>query len=1180
MLPFFIANAGTWISLSFKTSPGTSLWYLPTALGIVMVYWWGPRALPGIYLNAVLCTPLWGLPWKWSLLYALPETLEVGLSWLFFVKIAKGKSWLPNLSSILHFLILGCLVPTFIASIYLVSQLFILGNIDQHAGWTTWQLMFTADLTTKLVFAVPLLTIFTKPMTDKGWTLIREHLPVVQFLPDDKKKLLDGILISGSFLTILVLILLSPIHELRVGHGLLLILISIRYGVNIAALGTSWFGSLAFLLPMILADRLGSFTADDINLLSTNLDILFLCGITLVTGRAISDLVTEIAERSLSEENLRSAETKYRTLAEKIPPIIYMARLNQHVGVTYISPQITSLGFTQEEWTADPELWLRQMHPDDQKRIVEEIEHVQKSGEPFKSEYRLITRSGEIRWFLDEAMDILDNNGRVIFRQGFMLDITARKLAEEALSAREQYLELLNDMTRTILLSKDLNSTLSELAGNMAKLTNADDCYITRWDEERLLTIPSTSTANLERPYSSNRSDPYLVTMTASVLQAERVLAADDVFNSPYVSVEIAKKYPARSVLGIPLIVRERKLGAAIVAYNSPHHFTSWEIERAEHAAKHIAVALWNAQKDLELTRRLQESDALAKISLALSEKQRVSYTNVLELIVNSAKELIPGAEQAVIHSLDEENNLLMPEAAVGFQNAWAGQAKLKLGEGIAGQAIISGETLNVTDVHTDKRFLNFGIPVQFRSLMVTPIISGEKTLGSISVQSKKPNAFAQNEANLLRTLGANAAIAIENARLLESTQKALRETNALYRISRGLLALNAEELLDDAVDLLEKNFGYHLVQVYLIEPKTGDFILKASSGETGQLLKEKNHSLKVGSGIIGHVAETRKPFFTNDVDQVIFHIKNPIRPEIKSEMAVPIKAGEQLLGILDIQQSEMKDFTPRDLQLVGVVADQLAASLQKADLYENLQKSLQQEKAIRNQLVQNERLAIMGRLLASVSHELNNPLQAIQNALFLLREEKGISPQGLNDLDIVLAESERMAGMIDRLRTTYRPTQTEDFRPTQVNRIIEELFALIATHLRKNEVVFEFNPDPELPIITALPDQIRQVALNLLMNAVEAMPNGGKLTVYTRYQYDTHEVLMTVSDTGSGIPSSLLPLIFDPFITNKQRGTGIGLTISHDIVMKHNGRIEADNNYNRGATFRVWLPVDQVVNK
>ena len=284
---------------------------------------------------------------------------------------------------------------------------------------------------------------------------------------------------------------------------------------------------------------------------------------------------------------------------------------------------------------------------------------------------------------------------------------------------------------------------------------------------------------------------------------------------------------------------------------------------------------------------------------------------------------------------------------------------------------------------------------------------------------------------------------------------------------------------------------------------------------------------------------------------------------------------GGTILGLLDIHQAPPNVLSHRDIQLVSAVADQLAVSLQKADLYETLQLSLQQEKSIRNQLMQNERLVVMGRLLATVSHELNNPLQAIQNALFLLKEENVFTPQGRQDLEIVLAESERMASMIERLRATYRPIQADDFTPTQINRLIEDVYALISTHLRHNQIAFEFLPEPDLPDIMALADQIRQVLLNLLMNAVESMAEGGMLTVTTDLIKEKNEILLTVSDTGPGIAPELLPNIFEAFVTNKQRGTGLGLTISYDIVMKHHGRITAENKPGGGAEFKVWLPTE-----
>lgn len=756
-------------------------------------------------------------------------------------------------------------------------------------------------------------------------------------------------------------------------------------------------------------------------------------------------------------------------------------------------------------------------------------------------------------------------------------NIENRLRKEAELQSRERYLSLLNKMTHAIIKSDDPNTMISTLIADLKSLLEADDCYLTHWNDEMKKTIPLRTSAALDKPYNNLEVPDDQISMTRSVIQAGQVLVAEDVFNSPYISPKIASQFPARSILGIPLIYGQIKLGAILVAFNTPHKFPPLEIERAEQAGNQIAIAIWNSQQDFELKKRLRESDALTKIAHALSQSERIGLVNVLELIATSAQELIPGAEQAVIHLLDEDKQFLVAEAVAGIKYPSDGKPKMRLGEGVAGQVIADGETINISDINSDDRFIKFGVLPQFRSLMVAPIISGGQKLGTISVQSKEPHTFTNNEKDLLSTLGVQAAIAIENANLLESTQQALKETNALYRINQGMVALNTDELLADVVDLLQQNFGYYQVQVYIIDSETGDFILQAGSGEIGRKLKEMNVRLPAGAGIIGYAAETSAPFFTNNVDEVMFFIRHELLPETKSELAMPVKIGDQLLGILDIQQAPPGIFTDRDLQLVSAVADQLAIALQKADLYEDLQTSLQHEKEVRTQLVQNERLAVMGRLLASVSHELNNPLQAIQNALFLLKAEQALSVQGKQDLEIVLSETDRMAAMIQRLRSTYRPTHAEDFSPVQINNIVEDVYALISTHLRHNNISFEFYPDPTLPVIPGLADQIRQVFLNLFMNAVEAMRASGRLSVSTKYLKAEEEVFLSISDNGTGISPSILPNIFDAFITDKETGTGLGLTISYDIILKHQGRITAENNPENGATFKVWLPTKRM---
>jgi len=127
---------------------------------------------------------------------------------------------------------------------------------------------------------------------------------------------------------------------------------------------------------------------------------------------------------------------------------------------------------------------------------------------------------------------------------------------------------------------------------------------------------------------------------------------------------------------------------------------------------------------------------------------------------------------------------------------------------------------------------------------------------------------------------------------------------------------------------------------------------------------------------------------------------------------------------------------------------------------------------------------------------------------------------------------------------------------------------------MRHHDVTCESHLDPELPVVQGISSQFRQVILNLFVNAVEAMPGGGRLTISTQHIPDQNRVQFTVSDTGLGINPEILPHIFEPFITDKETGTGLGLAIVSDIVIRHNGEVQAENNPHGGATIRAWLPV------
>jgi len=797
-------------------------------------------------------------------------------------------------------------------------------------------------------------------------------------------------------------------------------------------------------------------------------------------------------------------------------------------------------------------------------------------GSIFKQEVHRETLQGEQLDLLLTVTYYFDNAGKLKALVD-MTDITAHKKADDELRAQNEYLAILNQMNHAILLSSDYDTTMQTLASNMKQIVKADECRILRWNEERQLSIPVATTVRSDLSLTDFVVNDLELSLMASILEAGRVIRIEDVSNSSYIDTELANQYPAHSVIGVPLIAGNKKLGAAILTFNAPHEFIQDELERAEQAGNQVALALLEFQQNREIQRSLKESDTLAEIGRALSETERVGTDRVLQLIVDSALDLIQQAEESVIHILDVETDVLVSRAISGFDagKKEAEQHRVGLREGVAGHVIETGETMNIGDIFDNPLYVLKEETPLYRSLLVAPVQSSGGPIGTISVQSSELNAFTTRNVELLKALSVQAAIALENTRLFETTQQSLKEVNALYQINQRLTSsLDTDELIEDVVNLLQQNFGYYHVQIYLMDSAGGDLVLKSGSGEIGaRMLKEKVR-LPGGTGIVGHVIETAAPFFTNNVNEVMFFYRNSLLPDTQSEMTVPIMLDGKVVGVIDIQDRPPKKLTRNDLQLVVAVAEQLSVALQKAGLYTNLQTALQQEQAVRSQLIQSERLAVVGRLLASVSHELNNPLQAIQNALFLIKDDEQLSSQGKQDLEVILSEAERMASLIERLRSAYRPDRIKNICPVGLNDLIEDVHTLIATHMRQKQIAFEFHPEPEIPPISGVPDQIRQVALNLFINAVEIMEPGGRLLVWTRSLPQQNEILLTVKDTGPGIDPEILPQIFDAFITDKQTGTGLGLTITRDIIEQHFGRIEAGNDPEGGAIFNIWFPI------
>jgi signal transduction histidine kinase len=794
----------------------------------------------------------------------------------------------------------------------------------------------------------------------------------------------------------------------------------------------------------------------------------------------------------------------------------------------------------------------------------------------------LLSRFGGKGWF---SWIVIDWPGDLmVILIGYISGRLHREIANRddtinELRSRERYLSLINLTIRDILKPRELADRYYFLVVHLGNIFISDSVHFIRWDPEREQAFLTSSTIPSELPFTDMPLKPDESNLVATVIESGDVLAIEDVPDSPYIinpGPFRTQFLATQSALALPLVAREIKLGVVIIGFNKRRSFSPFEIDQAKLAGAQISLVLWTIQQEDQIQKQLKEAQTLTAIERSLSEMERGGIETILQMIVDSARELIPSAERAVLHVLDNENQILMPRAVAGHHEKGISALTMKAGEGVAGQVVVSGEVIYVSDTLTDPRFLNMAEPASFRSLIVAPIQGSDHFIGTISVNSNQSQAFTSGEIRLLGALGVEAALAFENARLMQTTQQDLAEINALFHISKSLVAsLDPDQLMKNVSDLLQKDFGYYHVQIYSLEPQSGCLVARQGSGKIGDTLRANGHSLPAGAGIAGHTLATGEPFVTNNVDKVIFFSPNPLLPDTQSILTVPIKIDGRAIGVLVIEQVPPNRLSSSDLRLMTTVAEQLAIALQKANLYNDLQNSLLQEKAMRVQLLQSERLAVVGRLLASVSHELNNPLQAIQNVLFLLKKnEIGLSDRGQRDLDIILSETERMAILLERLRDTYRSSREEDFQDIQLNTIIEDIQILTSTHMRHHDVTCESHLDPELPVVQGISSQFRQVILNLFVNAVEAMPGGGRLTISTQHIPDQNRVQFTVSDTGLGINPEILPHIFEPFITDKETGTGLGLAIVSDIVIRHNGEVQAENNPHGGATIRAWLPV------
>jgi two-component system NtrC family sensor kinase len=263
--------------------------------------------------------------------------------------------------------------------------------------------------------------------------------------------------------------------------------------------------------------------------------------------------------------------------------------------------------------------------------------------------------------------------------------------------------------------------------------------------------------------------------------------------------------------------------------------------------------------------------------------------------------------------------------------------------------------------------------------------------------------------------------------------------------------------------------------------------------------------------------------------------------------------------------------FRASDLEMFVILARQATVALENARLHAELRAYIRQVEESQRALVQAEKMAMVGRLTASIAHEINNPLQAVQNCLHLAGRSELPEADRQKYQELAQSELERLMHTVQRMLDFYRPGAV-DRKATDINEIVNRMLVLVETQLDERKIHIRKKLAGRMPPVLIVKDQIQQVLLNLVLNAAEAMPAGGELFINTLATRKAIEV--TIEDTGPGIPAIEREHIFEPFVSTKEDGTGLGLAVSYGIVAAHGGSLELVQGKGPGACFRVTLPI------
>lgn len=660
----------------------------------------------------------------------------------------------------------------------------------------------------------------------------------------------------------------------------------------------------------------------------------------------------------------------------------------------------------------------------------------------------------------------------------------------------------------------------------------------------------------------------------------------------------IAGEFP-KSYMGVPIILGQEATGVVTVQdLDREHAFGESDVRLLVTLASNMGVALENARLFDETKRLLKESEQrnaeLAVINGVQEGLVReLDMQGIYDLVGNRLTTLFD-IQVVIIRTFDHDAGLehwqFAFEKGERLQSAprpfnWANRQLIRTRQPML---------INEKYVATAQKFGGKGVTVGEppKSAVFMPLLVGDTVKGSISLQNvDRENAFSESDVRLLSTLANSMSVALENARLFHETNRLLADTKqraaelaTVNSISEALASqLKQDDLIQLVGEQIRQVFRANIVYVALLDKATNMIQFPYSFGEDAA-------PITLGEGLTSQIIRTGKPLLINedvDASYTKLGIADTGAPA-ESYLGVPIPVGSEVIGVISAQSSEQENrFTEADLRLLNTIAANVGVALHNARLFEETQEA---------RAVAEEANEAKSSFLSTVSHELRTPLTSVLGFAKIIKKrlEEKIFPliktedskvkrtvdQVAENLNVVVAEGERLTSLINNVLDLAKIEAGKiewHMEKLNVPEIIERATAATASLFDSSDLKLKKEVDASLPEIVGDQDKLIQVVINLISNAVKFTDKG---SVTCRAKQRNGEIVVSIIDTGMGIAPEDQPKVFEKFkqvgetLTNKPKGTGLGLTICREIVEHHGGRIWVESEMGVGSTFAFALPI------